>query len=151
DQESSKVTEEWMAQQDERQKAAWKAKFKSQPFTILDAEWKGPEFVETNHLGGHDVLRYNMRHLFFIELENIRNKLGSKGSEDEPARKLRALIDLLLISYAKAETMIDPKLQWKPEHLLEQLRMNWGNYLKNYIDTFNNESESLSDVPSAAA
>jgi hypothetical protein len=145
DEESNKVMEEWLAHEDERQKAAWKAKFQSQPFTILDAEWRGPEFVETNHLGGRDVLRYNMRHVFFSELEAIRSNFDSNGSEDGNARKLRALIDLLLISYAKAESMIDPTLQWTPERLLEELRMNWGNYLKNYIDTFNKENPTGND------
>lgn len=143
DTESTRVTEEWLLHEDERQKAAWKTKFQSQPFTIMDAEWRGPEFVETNHLGGNDVLRYNMRHVFFAEIEAIRKNLASREDDDAEARRLRALIDLLLISYAKAEAMIDPKHQWTPDRLLEELRMNWGNYLKNYIETYNRENHTV--------
>ncbi len=140
--ESGKAADEFLKTSDERQKAAWRTKFQSQPFTIMDAEWRGPEFVETNHLGGNDVLRYNMRHVFFAELEGIRDRLVTSGDDNYDAKKLRALIDLLLISYAKAEAMIDPKHQWTAERLLEEVRMNWGNYLKNYIETYNRENES---------
>lgn len=144
DSETKRFTQEqeWLENQDERQKALWQAKFQSQPFTIIDAEWRGPEFVETNHLGGNDVLRYNMRHRFFTEIEAVRQSLSERGGNDPDANKLRILIDLLLISYAKAEAMIDPKHQWTPERLLEELRMNWGNYLKNYIETYNRESST---------
>jgi hypothetical protein len=31
--------------------------------------------------------------------------------------------------------MFDPALTMTAEQLLEQLRMNWGNYLSNYIAT----------------
>jgi hypothetical protein len=51
------------------------------------------------------------------------------------------LIDLLLISHAKAETMIDPKTNWQPEKLLETLRMQWGHFLSNYIDTYKKEND----------
>jgi hypothetical protein len=140
DVETARVAEEWLKHEDERQKAAWEAKFKSQPFTIMDADWRGPEFVETSHLGGSDVLRYNVRHAFFTELESIRSALEASGEEMTFARRLRVLIDLLLISHAKAENMIDPKLQWTPEQLLEVLRMQWGQYLSNYIVTYKKES-----------
>ena len=141
DTESVRFTGEWLKDEDERQKAAWQAKFKSQPFTIIDADWKGPEFVETSHLGGHDVLRYNVRHAFFTELKSIQATLEANGQDSTSARRLRVLIDLLLISHAKAESMIDPKFQWPPEQLLETLRMQWGQYLSNYISTYNKESD----------
>jgi hypothetical protein len=139
--ETARLTEEWLQHEDERQKAAWEAKFKSQPFTIMDADWRGPEFVETSHLGGHDVLRYNVRHAFFTELASIRTALEATGQDTTYARRLRVLIDLLLISHAKAETMIDPKLQWPPEQLLETLRMQWGQFLSNYLATYKRENQ----------
>jgi len=135
DEESKKITEAWLKGEDERQKAAWEAKFKGQPFTILDAEWKGPEFVETNHLGGADVLRYNQRHPFFGELHEIEAAMKTSGEISQEANRLRLLIDLLLISHAKSESMIDPAARWTPEALLETLRMQWGTFLANYIKT----------------
>lgn len=141
EQEVAKVTEEWLKDEDEKQRAAWQAKFKSQPFTIIDADWKGPEFVETSHMGGADVLRYNVRHPFFTEIADVKAALEVSGQDITSARRLRALIDLLLISHAKAETMIDPKTQWQPEKLLETLRMQWGHFLSNYIDTYKKEND----------
>ena len=139
--EVTRVTEEWLGDQDERQKAAWQAKFKSQPFTIMDADWRGSEFIEASHLGGTDVLRYNVRHPFFTELKAVESALDPTAQDSSGARRLRALIDLLLMSHAKAEAMIDPKMQWEPEKLIETLRMQWGQYLSNYISTYKRETE----------
>jgi hypothetical protein len=141
--ETEKYTEQWLKDEDARQKAAWKAKFQSQPFTIIDGEWRGPEFVEIANLGGASVLRYNMRHDFFQELESIRKDLATSETENPHARKLKVLIDLLLISYAKAETMFEPETPMKAEKLLEQLKMNWGNYLSNYLETYKSENSNV--------
>lgn len=138
--ETEKYTEQWLKDEDERAKAAWKAKFQSQPFTIIDEQWRGPEFVEVSHIGGASVLKYNMRHDFFQELETIRQELAASETENPHARKLKVLIDLLLISYAKAETMFEPETPMKAEKLLEQLKMNWGNYLSNYLETYKAEN-----------
>lgn len=124
---------------DERQKAEWAARFTAFPFTIMDGDWVGPDFIQTNHLGGNDVLKYNARHLFFQELDNIRKAVMSDGADESTAQRLRSLIDLLLLSFSKAEAMVDPKVQQTPESLLEYLRMNWGQYLRNYIDTYRKE------------
>jgi hypothetical protein len=137
--EAKKLTDDWLKHEDEKHKAAWQERFKSNPFTIIDDDWKGPEFVETSHLGGSDVLRYNIRHPFFAEIEAIGATLDATGGDSSPAKKLRVLIDLLLISHAKAESMIDPKTPWEAEKLLESLRMQWGHFLSNYIATYNKE------------
>jgi hypothetical protein len=138
--EADVFTEEWLKNADEQQKAAWKAKFQSQPFTIIDDEWRGPEFFETVFLGGKSILKYNMRHVFFAEIEQVRQKLGAGDSNNPEARRLKALVDLALIAYAKSEAMFDPSIQLSAERFIEQLRMNWGNYLSNYIETFQNEN-----------
>lgn len=133
-------TEDWLKHADDQRKAAWKAKFQSQPFTIIDDQWKGPEFFETLFLGGKSVLKYNMRHVFFAEIEAIRKHLENETNSNPQARRLKALIDLLLIAYAKSEAMFDPTLTMPAERFIEQLRMNWGNYLSNYLDTFQKEN-----------
>ena len=140
-QEIDKFNEEWIKHADEQQKASWKAKFEGQPFTIIDNEWRGPEFFETAHLGGSSVLSYNMRHVFFDEIEDIRLALEEEDSDNVNAQRLKALIDLLLISYAKSEVMFDSDLTLTAEKFIEQLRMNWGNYLSNYIDTYAKEQD----------
>ena len=138
--ETTKFTDEWLKHADEQHKAAWKAKFQSQPFTIIDEEWRGPEFFETSFLGGHSVLRYNMRHTFFDEIEKIRRRLEEADDANTDARRLKALIDLLLVSYAKSEAMFDSTLELSAERFIEQMRMNWGNYLASYIDAFKRET-----------
>ena len=137
--EAKTFTDKWLKHTNEQQKAAWTAKFQSQPFTILDDEWKGPEFFETIFLGGKSILKYNMRHTFFAEIEKIREQLASTDSSNPEARRLKALVDLLLIAYAKSEAMFDPTIQLTAERFIEQLRMTWGNYLSSYIETFRNE------------
>lgn len=135
DEEIDKFTKEWLADADDASRKKWESKFAGQPFTIIDENWRGPEFMEVAHLGGSDVLKYNMRHSFFGELEAIRVAIKNGEADDANALRLRLLIDLLLISFAKAQAMFDPSLTMTAEQLLEQLRMNWGNYLSNYIAT----------------
>jgi hypothetical protein len=137
--EAKKFTDRWLKDTSEQQKAAWTAKFQSQPFTIVDDEWRGPEFFETVFLGGKSVLKYNIRHIFFAEIEKIRERLAVADSKNPEARRLKALVDLLLIAYAKSEAMFDPAIQLSAERFIEQLRMSWGNYLSSYIETFKNE------------
>jgi len=139
--EIDKFNKEWMEHANEQQRASWKAKFEGQPFTIIDEEWRGPEFFETTHLGGSSVLSYNMRHAFFDEIENIRLALEEEDVDNVNAQKLKALMDLLLISYAKSEVMFDSELTLTAEKFIEQLRMNWGNYLSNYIETYSKEHD----------
>jgi hypothetical protein len=144
DEEIDKFTKEWLADADEASRKKWELKFSGQPFTILDENWRGPEFMEVAHLGGSDVLKYNMRHSFFAELEAIRFSIQDGEGNEDNARRLRLLIDLLLISFAKAQAMFDPKLTMTAEQLLEQLRMNWGNYLSNYISTSKQANDGTS-------
>jgi hypothetical protein len=53
------------------------------------------------------------------------------------------LIDLLLISYSKAEAMFDATLELTAERMTEQLRMNWGHYLSSYLDTWRKEESDV--------
>ena len=141
--ETKAFTEEWLKNADEQHKAAWRAKFQSQPFTILDEGWRGPEFFESVFLGGKSILKYNMRHSFFSEIEKIRKRLASSGVNNPEADRLKALIDLLIIAYAKSESMFDSTMQLTAERFIEQLRMNWGHYLGSYIETFNSETSDV--------
>ena len=48
----------------------------------------------------------------------------------ELAKQLKCLIDLLLISYSKAESKFSDS---ENEEMFEMLRINWGQYLKSYV------------------
>lgn len=126
----------------EEQKSAWKAKWQSQPFTIHDNAWRGPDFFETNHMGGSDVLDYNLQHPFFEEIYSIINQLESTSEEYESAIKLKQLIDLLLIAYSKAEAKFEGDLEIKVEDFVEQMRTSWGSYLSSYLRTWLKEKDS---------
>jgi hypothetical protein len=140
DAEATKLVDALKADADAAAKAAWVAKFKSQPFTIIDDRWKGPQFLEVNHLGGSDVLRYNREHAFFVEVYSLLDRvdLGSSGTDE--TRRLKALLDLLLIAYAKAEAKFDAKMVFNAEDFVENLRLSWGQYLQSYVRTWLRES-----------
>jgi len=142
DEEAGKLASE-MGAASEEDRLKWQAKFKSQPFTIHDTQWKGPEFVETNHLGGTDVLKYNMQHAFFAEISDIRLQLEAGGDAAALAVRLKVLIDLLLMSYSKAEASFNASDELRAESFIEQLRMTWGNFLKSYIESWQRDSEPV--------
>ncbi len=139
DEDAKKLADTISKTADARQRAEWESRFKAQPFSIVDNSWAGPEFLQTHQLGGHAVLSYNARHVFFQELDAIQQNLSALQIDQGPAKRLQALIDLLLLSYSKAQAMTDEGSIQSVSSLLEQLRMDWGNYLRNYIETYRKE------------
>ena len=142
DTEAQDLVEKLRKNDSNEQKAAWVAKWKSQPFTILDDGWRGPDFFEANHIGGSDVLNYNKQHPFFEQIDQIITQLEQESNEYKNAMKLKQLTDLLLIAYSKAEAKFEPDLEMKVEDFVEQMRMNWGTYLQSYLRTWLKERES---------
>ena len=123
----------------ERQ-AAWATKFASQPYTIIDESWKSPEFIEIHPLGGTDVIKYNLKHPFIEELYNLVEQIQNSEIDQDLSMKLKSLIDLLIISYAKSESMFDKQKEFKAEKFFEDLKINWGQYLKSYLETWKSEN-----------
>lgn len=138
EEETKSFVEKWQHDAEEAQKAAWREKFKGQPFTIIDEDWRGPHFFDTYHTGGNSILSYNNRHTFFEELERIRDLISQEFDGTSAAEQLRDLIDILVMSYAKAEAMFDGEIELRAEDFAEQLKSAWGNYLKSYISTWHN-------------
>lgn len=136
DAEAEELVDRIFREESKEQKAALVAKWKSQPFTIHETNWKGAEFFETNHIGGSDVLNYNMRHPFFEKIYEIIEKLEVNTDKYESALRLKQLIDLLLISYSKAEAKFEGDTEIRVEDYVEQIRMDWGSYLKRYLTTW---------------
>ena len=126
---------------DDAQKQAIKELFKSQPFTILEENWTGPQFIETSFLGGSSVLRYNMNHEFFIKVYDIIDDIDKKGSnKDELIRDLKSLLDLLLISHAKSASRFEVDAELTAEEFIQNLSASWGQYLKSYVKTWEREA-----------
>ena len=121
------------------EEARWKAKFSSQPFTIGEQPWPGSTFIDIHRMGGADALFYNNRHKFFEVLSLLKAEIRDGFEVDFNAERLTILIDMLLISYAKAEAMLSPTEQLAPMDLVDQLKNNWGQYLKTYITTWQDQ------------
>ena len=140
DEETRRFVNNWLVDADAQTKSAWEAKFKSQPFSIIQDSWRGADFFETAHLGGQSVLKYNTQHSFFIEINDIINRLESSEDDTEDAKSLKILIDLLLLSFSKAEASFDANDTVTVSEFMDQLKISWGNFMSTYLKTFKNEN-----------
>jgi len=124
-------------QYDEAQKAKLKHLWMDQPFTIMNASWVGGDFFDAQHLGGSSVLKFNLAHNFHVLLTDLMKRLeDSPSNAPEVAAQLREVVDLLLISYAKAEGTFEPQEHLPAEQFVEHLRSAWGKFLKTYLETW---------------
>lgn len=139
DDEAEALAQQIGKNEDEQVQQRWALKFKSQPFTIVDDMWKGATFLDVHHLGGKDVLQYNVQHVFFQAFKEIRDNIDQGVEVQLNAVRMKALVDLLLISYAKAESMFEAGLELTVEDFIEQLKTGWGQYLNNYMKTWKSE------------
>lgn len=115
-------------------------KWRDQPYTIEEDRWKGMEFMELKPLGGNDVLLYNKSHPFMAHLQELIKELSEEDDSRSKAlaKELKCLIDLLLISFCKAESKFTND---KNAEILEMMRFNWGLYLKSYLRNLNEETD----------
>lgn len=124
------------------EEARWIAKFSSQPFTIGERPWPGPTFLDIHFMGGSDALFYNTRHIFFEVLSNIKEEVKKGINVDFNAERMTVLIDMLLIAYAKSESMLNPNDKLTALDLIDHLKSNWGQYLKTYMTTWQKEFDN---------
>ena len=114
--------------------------FKFQEFTIMEETWRGPQFYETKFLGGNAILDYNMSHDFWVTVYDLVDQLDEPDCDsEEVARKLRTMLDLIMISHGKAEGLTDPTVEYTAEKFIETLRVNWGMYMDTYIKAWTRE------------
>ena len=141
DSESEEAAKSYSDRYDDDQQQRLAELFKSQPFTVMQEIWNGPLFYEPKFLGGRAVLDYNMGHEFWDRVYELVNSLGEEGTDPEAtALEIRVMLDLLIFSHAKAESMFDKDVEYSAESFLEQMRQNWGLYLKSYVVTRKKES-----------
>lgn len=129
-----------------------KARLKQLPFSIVDMQWPGKEFIEIEHLGSNTIVKLNNRHPFFTRIYapvlKASGRMARPSGSEEPAdrqvsaEELRQLagavqvgLDLLIVAYAKAETMY-----LDPAHRFEDLRTHWGMFLYNMLEKLNDGS-----------
>lgn len=119
---------------DETQRKKYLELFEKQPFTIHEDSWKGSLFWEITHGGGHSLLSYNLAHIFFDEYYDAARSLAEKN--DPTAKKFKDLIDLLLISAAKAQG-----IQGGDEMSIDLFNNQWGTLLQVYINSWREETK----------
>jgi Histidine kinase-, DNA gyrase B-, and HSP90-like ATPase len=119
-----------------------KGRIKELPFSIVDTQWPGKEFIYIEHLGKNTIVKLNNKHPFFTKIYapvlKAAGVLDGKSAAEEQltieefrktARMLHIGLDLLIMAYAKAESM-DPS----PEEKYGDLRTQWGMFLYNLIE-----------------
>lgn len=134
--EAGRVVDRYKDRYDEQQQQKLMELFRDQPFTVMETNWRGPQLFEINHLGGHAVLEYNRNHRFWEAVYRRFESLEEGGENYQAARDLKALLDLLIMSYGKAETRFAPEEPIPAGDLLDQLRSNLGQYLNSYVQTW---------------
>ena len=80
-----------------------------------------------------------MQHDFFQTLKEIRLAIESSENIEYNAIRIKTLIDLLIISYAKAEASFEKESVMSSPEFIEQLRISWGNFLNSYVKTWQKE------------
>lgn len=108
---------------------------RERPVTIVPQSWPGNELFEIDHLGTTALVKLNMRHPFYREVYGKLLSELEKSSETQPAGNDRSLarlvqvgLDLLIISYARAEGMRTDATQHYSD-----LRTYWSVHLKNLL------------------
>lgn len=112
-------------------KAAVKERLESRPYAIVPVRYPANVFFEPNFLPGKVVVELNLNHPFYRQVfEPLCGSLEGEGEFDSDApaetpeqQRMRDAIMLLLLSYAKAESLFDHPDQ---AGAFEQLRAQWG-------------------------
>lgn len=111
------------------------------PISIKTKAMTGSEFMETHHIGNNQmVLTFNKSHPFFREVYSELEKL--EADNNRAARKMalqiRRAVDLLLMAYGRAESMIDLDNE-EINGALAELKSYWGVQLRKYIQEITRE------------
>lgn len=129
-----------------------KERIRQRPFSLIDATWPTKDFITTEHISDkNSVLYLNNSHPFFrLIYQKIRTLLDKNSdsdgddssevtiSKDDLTLILNA-IDLLLLSYMKAESMSDSEAYQKA---YADLKHHWGFFLFNALEELKLEHET---------
>ncbi|MFC8720125.1 ATP-binding protein [Kitasatospora sp. NPDC057198] len=118
------------------EKDAYVQEIKELPFVIETVDVPGDDLFQLTHLEGQTIIRLNERHVFYQELYEPLKALSkeSESLSEAPATARRAVqaITLLLVAYAKAESMHET-----PVDQYKELRKWWGTFTDQYLTKIN--------------
>ncbi len=126
-----------ITQEDSRQKFVKEKR--DLPVVLESVNFPGTNFIDLRHLGHQVIIRLNTRHRFYRELwEPISEAAQGKNplSADDAARLARRTLEalsLLIVAYAKAETM-----HTDPHSHYDDLRNYWGHFLDTLLGKVKN-------------
>jgi hypothetical protein len=127
---------------DAEEVAALKNLFESQPFMIEETNWQGNKFFESTHAGGSAILEYNMTHIFFLRIYELIDMLDEEPTAEDAAEiawELKVMIDLMIMSYARAEANFAGDTMMRAGEFIDNMRSYWGQFLVSYINTRESE------------
>lgn len=109
---------------------------RKRPFTLLSEGFPGSEMFDIDHLGDNAIVKLNMRHPFYREvygplIAKVESTKENDSSEAEKAlaRMAQVGLDLLILSYARAEGM-----RKDADKFYADLRTGWGMHMKNMVE-----------------
>ena len=115
-------------------KAAYLNRIAELPYVVETVDFPGMSFIDIQHLSHQIIVRLNLRHPFYQELwkpiSDIASAPSGSVSGDEAtrtARRTKEALTLLVIAYAKAESM-----DADPASFVE-LRDDWGKFLRSLM------------------
>lgn len=119
---------------DPEERRAYVERVRNLPFVVESVDWPGDQLFEVVHAGKTTIIRLNTRHRFYREMYAPVRTLAQQDpttvTGDDAvtiARRAAEAITLLLIAYAKAESMHE-----SPDEQYNELRGWWGNFA-NYL------------------
>ncbi len=119
---------------------AKRQEFLENPVSILSSGWPGKELFEIEHINGSSIVKLNTRHAFFQEIYCKLKQVAEKDAADwtkselaEIANNTKLAIELLLMAYARAES-----LNPNADTVYSELRSYWGIFLGSYMDVLTN-------------
>lgn len=111
------------------------ARLEEFPISIVDGAWPGKEMLDITHLNNRAIVQINQRHPLFAGVYSELKALADREATEvdpadaiELARNAKAAIELLLMAYAKAESMSP-----SPEETFGELRSDWGRFASTYL------------------
>jgi len=116
------------------EKKAYIRKVKELPFVIESVDTPGTGLFEVRHTAKQTIIRLNTRHRFYREMYaplRAISREGAVSASADPvtiARRAAEAVTLLLVAYAKAESMND-----NPVETYGDLRQWWGNFADRFM------------------
>ena len=119
---------------DKKAQREYLERISSLPYVLETVDFPGSNFIDVKHLSHQIIVRLNERHPFYQQLwQPIKDIAGAPAgsvSGDEATRTARRTLEaltLLVIAYAKAESMDAEPAKF------EELRDDWGKFLRSLM------------------